>query len=689
MVQIQYSSCNFAVGTAKGTEQADLVIVPCLWKLNDTRADDDLNFCTIDLIFGRSTPVQDEQRSSLPAYTIENLVLFLLSKQNGKAPARIPTENSAVLKFLLKVVLDLHNSQETAAAVKLVLPTKTGTIARSNYFETRLEQCMFADSVESFWEPLYEVTKINLLQDGTDSPFSLSSHLSLVCCGIQTKFSANHSSTESLDSLEDELYNRISSEWILPGKIERKVIAFLEGPPKQETASTLLDAAKYLGIDLIIIDYAGHWMERPENSHFCKAFLPIDMTADVHLGPRAAQALLDSGLAAEVSAIVSCRDGRLVHAATAMEILGISTKNSPPNAFRIATDKYLTRTFDTSAPSLPVCLKFSDVPTLQHQLSQLPDSPSIFPLVVKPCHGGGSEGVSKVQDVDSLLACVESWYALEALSYRHGRAMCAETYVSGPEVDANFILFDGEVLFFELVDDFPCPADQPDAVASATFVEGGMFYPSALPPAEHALVRQSIHASLLKMGFRNGVFHCEARVMNSTVQHSTRPDGLIDVLPASPAPSSPPAVFLLEVNARPCGLQGIFPCRVTHGVCYYDALLLCALNDTARAHALTRPFRHAPLGFCELVYISSPVGGVFKTAEPPCEELMRRVPDLAEYVVAWWNLRKQGDVVPDPGTKRDVLQPWIAAMVVRSGSSREDALVAAGRVRKEFRYELE
>lgn len=34
-----------------------------------------------------------------------------------------------------------------------------------------------------------------------------------------------------------------------------------------------------------------------------------------------------------------------------------------------------------------------------------------------------------------------------------------EPYIDGPEVDANLVLLDGEVIFFEVTDDFPKPGD--------------------------------------------------------------------------------------------------------------------------------------------------------------------------------------------------------------------------------------
>lgn len=61
-----------------------------------------------------------------------------------------------------------------------------------------------------------------------------------------------------------------------------------------------------------------------------------------------------------------------------------------------------------------------------------------------------------------------------------------ETYVDGPEADANFLLWDGEIQSFEVVDNFPCSADLPGSSFSiANFQELEMLYPSNLVAYSH------------------------------------------------------------------------------------------------------------------------------------------------------------------------------------------------------------
>jgi len=87
---------------------------------------------------------------------------------------------------------------------------------------------------------------------------------------------------------------------------------------------------------------------------------------------------------------------------------------------------------------------------------------------------------------------------------KHG--ILIETYADGPEVNVNFALLEGEILFFKMFDDFPCLANAEGATISDSFVEENMVLPSRLGPEERDLVRSSLHRTLLQLGFHSGVF---------------------------------------------------------------------------------------------------------------------------------------------------------------------------------------
>jgi hypothetical protein len=71
------------------------------------------------------------------------------------------------------------------------------------------------------------------------------------------------------------------------------------------------------------------------------------------------------------------------------------------------------------------------------------------------------------------------------------------------------------VLHFEASDEFPKGADVNGHGIVESFIELGSVFPSCLPADERALLRDSLHRSLHQIGFRERVFHLEARVANS------------------------------------------------------------------------------------------------------------------------------------------------------------------------------
>ena len=208
-------------------------------------------------------------------------------------------------------------------------------------------------------------------------------------------------------------------------------------------------------------------------------------------------------------------------------------------------------------------------------------------MIVKPRRGGGSRGVRRANDGPSLeRAVAEVEYEGNA---KHG--IVIERYANGPEVDANFALWDGEILFFEISDDFPCLGDAENATLSDNFAEDISALPSQLAPEEQDLIRSSLHRTLLLMGFRSGVFHVEARVQYSAM-HFQQTDGILDLTynPACKEHRHEPEVFLLEVNPRPAGPQSVFATTYTYGVDFYALQWLRVLSDGKRFAALSHPF---------------------------------------------------------------------------------------------------
>ncbi|EHK99987.1 putative D-alanine--D-alanine ligase B [Glarea lozoyensis 74030] len=119
-----------------------------------------------------------------------------------------------------------------------------------------------------------------------------------------------------------------------------------------------------------------------------------------------------------------------------------------------------------------------DLNHLKQLVTSLPQ-PLEFPLVVKPSEGQGSVGVSKVTNTQQLYDAVTG---IENYAQKSGvkSGVIVETYIDGPEIDANFVMLDGEVLFSEVVDNFPCTADDEEDQQTDSFLERDMVYPERL-----------------------------------------------------------------------------------------------------------------------------------------------------------------------------------------------------------------
>lgn len=109
-------------------------------------------------------------------------------------------------------------------------------------------------------------------------------------------------------------------------------------------------------------------------------------------------------------------------------------------------------------------------------------------------------------------------------------------------MDVNFILHGGHILFFEIADDFPSTGDTHGEDMNSDFWENSNVLPSCYPANEYACVRDSMYELLLRLGFRTGVFHLEARLQNSSMAFAMK-DGYMDLrqftkLRPNPKPSA-------------------------------------------------------------------------------------------------------------------------------------------------------
>lgn len=563
-----------------------------------------------------------------------------------------------------------------ARVAKLVVPLQNGHIVRSDILALRLRDSQYVETAVSFAEPLegYQGNPV-ALSDTTDLPALFSA----ATAGLLLYPHVEHDSDSSLEALalaaESELENRLSFSWILPEPAHRRTLVLVDansGHP--DDGLGLYHAAKVLGINLVVLDNAGHWLEGPDYAHWRDAFIPTRITnpPEEDVGDRIVASVKAYGK--PVDGIVTFADSFWPYIAKIAPQLGLQTASA--ESLSIAVNKYLTSVF--------VGHQAYRASSLDEALDVAKNNELPYPLIIKPCDGWSSEGVTRVESAEALTAAVKS-----IDTSRHGTEFVMEKYCDGPEVDANFVMLGGEVLFFELCDDLPKSADinGPTGGSTSNFHELNSVYPSALPSREIDVLRDSFLDTLLKLGLKDGIFHLEGRVESSSVVYKTQSDGIIDLSPRDmPTTTERPTAWLHEINPRPLGMTGSQIVESTYGIDYWGLALLIAVSDQARVRALSQPFKYGPQYTCIMVFIPAdyPVScqGIFDS-EDICADLLARRPDLAKQISRYACLVKRGQRVPHPSSGK---HSFLAYFNVFSRVGRRETLELARQVREEVRY---
>jgi hypothetical protein len=555
---------------------------------------------------------------------------------------------------------------------RLVVPLQAGYIVRSDIIPLRLQDSEHIETTISFADPLQTFTGQATASQESDDLASL-----FLTAAAGLIFNASSTETGSLSlAVEQELENRLSFPWILPEPAQEKTLVLVDAnsahPAKGGSGSGLYLAAQALGIKLVVFDNGNHWLEESEYAHWREAFIPTRLTnpPENDLTDRLLESIRKYGK--PIDGIITFADSYWTYIADAAKQIGIPTASA--EALRTATNKYLTSKFvgheAYRASGLTEALNIANNIDLP------------YPLIVKPCDGWSSEGVSRVNSFSELTAAIN---AID--KSRHGSEFVMEKYCAGPEVDANFVLLDGEVLFFETCDDLPKSADinGPTLGSLNNFHELSSVYPSALPIQEIELLRNSFLDTLLKMGLKDGIMHLEGRVDHSSVDYEMH-GGILDLHPRLPAPTQPASAWLIEINPRPLGMTGSHIIESTYGIDYWGLALLIAVQDKARVRALARPFKNGAQYHCVMVFIPAdyPLSceGLFDS-DDICKDLKSRRKDLACNISRSGCLVQRGQKVPHPSTG---VHSFLAYFNVFSRKSREDALRLADKVREEVRY---
>ncbi|RDA88591.1 hypothetical protein CP532_5899 [Ophiocordyceps camponoti-leonardi (nom. inval.)] len=392
----------------------------------------------------------------------------------------------------------MDKAVNSKAVFSLVMPTSGGYVSKADFVDVRLQGCHGLRAVENYFEPLawYGPPDQPLgslgLMDLVDKAFSI------------VRWTVPFSEPSRLTSV---LRPRLNFHWLSPFPISRKRLALVGGRRHLIAARAILHAASTLGINLVIIDQEGHWLQADteENRKHREAFVALDLTDDEGLTERLTAAVLDHP--EPIDGIFTHNDDFFVVVARVASVLGLPT--SPVSALETTSDKYKSRMLQDEPGRTARVSSLAELYTLMGESSFNP----VFPLIVKPTKGWASQCVSKVTNLQDLPLAVH-----KAIG-RHGSPAVIEPFFDGPEVDVNLVLLNGEILFSEVTDEPPCEADADGASVDATFTSETMSIPSALPVDELEVAKKTMRDILVKIGCHTGVFHGEARMVNSTVEY--------------------------------------------------------------------------------------------------------------------------------------------------------------------------
>ncbi|KAI0095476.1 glutathione synthetase ATP-binding domain-like protein [Daldinia grandis] len=650
----------------------------CRWTTSQTTkcaSNGTIALQTIDLTLSLNPALPSSEFAYLPGKD----AIWIQSDKNKIDPA---SSESFGPREAFQFLVDCLQATESSGKrlVRLITPLQGGTVIRSDIIPLRLKDAFGVERAVSFLEPLQSLSGETVCLDVASLPKLFRSSAG----GILLQQSISGGDVDSAvpiimpPEFEADFENKMSLPWVLPRPIARKRLVLVgisyRAPSQGSWTVYACEAARALGIDLVIMDKPGCWIERSEYSQWYEAFLPAGTwwtnPPGHDMADRIAETVKSYGK--KIDGIIAFIDSFQVTVSRAAEKLGLP--HQPAESYEIATDKYQVGIAEGRKPfygsTAEEALDFASAEDLS------------YPLILKPRLGLNSEGIVRVNNAAEIHAGVEM------IQKTFFKSFTMEKYCDGPEVDVNMILLDGEVLFCEICDDFPKPGDQSDVTVPASqrsFLETYLVHPSALPPSELEMLQSSIGASLRQIGISSGVLHVEARVQRSSVEYRSE-GGFVDLQPMNKATTSaPPAPWILEINPRPPGSTASRIVESVYGIDYFGVALSLAVEDKDRARSLSLPFQNGAQYTGVLVFIGADFDetceGIFDS-DDICRELISRRPDLAKNINRYGCLVKRGQKVPHPNSGANT---FIAYFNVFS-KSRKEALQVAAEVREEVRY---
>lgn len=576
----------------------------------------------------------------------------------------------------LSLIWDMVASSPRVGPMSFVLPAEDGYIVRGDFIEFMFRNCPSVLRAEGFISPGQQCTVPKYAEDAPEG--SARAFLNVLQHAVGVVVVSNGIEAGEIDDAFD---NRLGWPWTVPTPVKPLRIAMIGEARREVMAQIFYATAKGCGVSVVVLDRPGHWMENPAGTGapLREHFVPFEEFALDGLPERIFEAI--RGLPYQIDGIMSTVEAYLPGVARAAELLGLPTTSS--EIYRRTTNKYETR----QLCPVPTAIKVDSLDTFLPQLKKMP-TPIQYPLVVKPTHGHGSLGASKVRNEAELIEALRfAFTSLEKQKDQVGEArVVVETYCEGPEVDVNLVMWDDEMLFAEVCDSFPCGADLSSSAKTEPGEMGWMggIYPSGLPRDEIDMLKRDVLALTRKLGIRNGVVHAEARVHNSAVEWHVDSNGVNELVPrTNRAAGSEAQTFLLEVNLRPPGNPDLTTSSSVNGMSYYALQLMQITGDEARYRSLAHGFRDKPLyhfAWTPLRLFAPATGGRMP------RDLGLGKFGLDAYHAHEWLLWPTGAVVPPA---EQVPHPGLGFLLLRSRTSRREVLEKIAIARHKMCIQLE
>ena len=278
--------------------------------------------------------------------------------------------------------------------------------------------------------------------------------------------------------------------------------------PSATYRTDFVEAAEALGLEVVVASNVRQAMARDMGDraivvNFAKVAESVAVIIDLHRR-------------APVHAVIAVDEQGVALAASASASLGFS--HNPPAAVEATRDKLRLRNAlrdqGVSQPAFVAYGPSATGPSARDRVEELGG----FPVVVKPLHLSGSQGVIRVDDPSSLAGVIER---VRTIACAPNDPVLIEQYVPGVEVAVEGLLRDG---VFEVLAVF----DKPDPLVGPYFEETMYVTPSRLPTAMLAHVEALVGESLSALGLVEGPVHAEVRI-DEAAGNDPRPMWIIEV----------------------------------------------------------------------------------------------------------------------------------------------------------------